>query len=307
MASIAFRIVALGALTAASTTFGCTTEATHQQWESLSNEEVERGLSPSATAALLEDAPTLQAAEARMPALVESARFMGRFLGAIAEVASADTAEAEEQLPPIVVPSDTDDEQAFGTSLSLGLPCPGDQFAPVSDFSRGGARLNSPELTSLDVDALLAGGEFLLSFEACELGPITIDGRLPGRYVVDRELLASVGAINPGDQPLAAVALDASQLDFQGADLPLGVVAFACGGSAPCRDDVRVAAELDAGDAGTFRLSFRVTETTWTGQEAITVELAAADGTARCTFTYYTAAAAAYGVTGAPTLTCSSG
>ncbi len=286
---------------------GCATEATHQQWDSLSSQEIEAGLTPSAPADLLDVAPTLQATQARLPALVETARFMGRFLSAMAEVAEADTSEAEEQLPPVVLPSEGDDVRTLGTSLFLSVACPGDQFAPVNDFSHGSARLDSPELTSLDVEALIAGGEFLLTFDACELGPITVDGRLPGRYLVDLDLLATAGAINAGDEPVAAVALDASQLDFQGSELPLGVVAFACGGSAPCRDDVRVSAELDAGDAGSFRVNFRVTSSTWTRQEAITVELGAVDGSSSCTFVYYTAeAAAAFGVARAPSLSCSS-
>lgn len=284
---------------------GCATEAIHARWEPLTEEEVRAGLTPTGQLALLADPTTLASVEARLPALVETARFMGRFLTAVVGVAAADQSGAEAALPAGDNAPVRDGADTLGTSFFVAVACPGDQDAPVTDFSRGRVRLDSPELTSLELESLLAGGELLLSFQACAVGAFVLEGQLPGRYIVNLDSLSLPGGVTPDDKPLAALAVDASSLDVSGNYLPLGVVGFACGGQSPCHDDIRTVAELDAGELGTLRIGFRLTSVAWNGRQAIAVDVAGADGNARCTFEYYRAPPDAPGA--APSFTCTSG
>lgn len=238
----------------------------HRIWDSLSEDELQTRLeSPTADLTLGLTPGTMSDLESRLPALLEMSRFLGQLIDAVAEVAKTDYSSKEQQLPELKEAPPDNGEKRWGTNLYLRLACPGKDplGVPQRDFSAGDVRLDSGVLKSLDLRALLSGGEFLLSFNRCELGPMTFDAEIPGRYTLDVSRLKSGSADT--ELPPLALAISGDGIDYEGTGIPLGVLLVGCGGSGSCRDDLRVAAEFKTG-AGSFVATFRALQSFWSGQ-----------------------------------------
>lgn len=274
-------------LASALLSLSCKNKLTYDQWDTLTVEEVSTALNqPSGK---LEDSEVMQNVQEqvalRIPALVETARFVGHLATTVSQVnqSGTDTSSIPESTEPENADED-DDVNSWSTSLYLKVACPGPQTEPPFDFSNGEVRLLSPELRGIDLQALINGGDFLLKFDECQLGELKVEAQLPGRYLLDPSLLGYPQLSNASDDPDApdfALAFDASE---NSKDVPLGVLGFACGSSTTsCSSDVRVAAEFDAGDAGTYVVQMRLTTGYWQNQKDLKVTIRGGDAESSCT------------------------
>lgn len=263
---------------------GCSSAPiTHRTWDSLSEEELQTRLSsPTADLSLGLTAQQVSGLEARLPALVELSRFLGQVVSAVSSVAETDYSSEESRLPAVEEAPAESQERGWGTNLYLRIACPGaDPDARATDFSAGEARLDSARLRSLDVTELLKGGEFLLSFERCQLGPMKVDADFPGRYTLDVDRLKS--GVGASDAPALAIALSGDEVEQGSTAWPLGMIMVGCGGSGACDEDLRVAAEFRTG-VGSFVVAFRALQSFWSGQ-GLSLSLAGRDTTAECEYT----------------------
>lgn len=266
---------------------GCSTpEVTHRTWDTLEVDEIQRRLNePTGSVLGDEDTELIRAVEQRLPFLLDIVRFSTHMVTVVNEVSRPPN--AVDAGPEPMGPGPNGD---WNTSFYLGLACPGD--SPLGtlpprpySFENGEARVDSPALNGLDLGDLLSGENFLLSFRQCQLGPILLDGEVPGHFVIDLAQLGLTRGEPDPDVPRFGLALDLLELEFGETQLPFGVVGIACDGATTCLDDVSVGVELDAKDAGTYVFKFRVTRDYWQGSQSITIGAFASDGEATCTFT----------------------
>lgn len=264
------------------TILGCSSSAlTHRTWDSLSEEELQTRLS-SPTADLSSRLTTQQVSglEARMPVLLEIGRLVGHVIGAVTEVTNTDYSDEEARLPEVDEPPAQ--ETGWGTNLYLRVACPGaDPAKPRGDFSAGSVRLDSARIRSSDLRELIEGGEFLLSFEACQLGSMRVDARFPGRYTADVARLA--GGIGEAGEPAFAMALSADEVEQGTTASPLGMLMVGCGSEGACDEDLRVAAEFRT-EAGSFVISFQALRSFWSGG-SLKLTIQGSDSLAECEYT----------------------
>jgi hypothetical protein len=144
--------------------------------------------------------------------------------------------------------------------------------------------VESPELGSIDKAALLSGGEFLLRFDDCQLPIGVLDTQFPGRYVSNNVPYLQVPGApsDPQDGPEFALALTTGKVD----QAAIGILGVACGSATTsCREDVRVALELQAPNGGSYVVTFRATSHFWSGTvQELEVSIGGADGTLSCTY-----------------------
>lgn len=272
---------------------GCSTpDAGHVTWESLSEEEVVQRLG-FPTGQLNAQIVPAQAMpiERSLPGMFEAAHYLGQVLTDLDELASQDQSEAEVELPATTTPENAEDDATWSTNIYLRLACPGEAIDPPFSFTHGELRLASPQFDGLTFSSFIDQGEFLMSFNHCDLGSVRFDAKLPGRYLAtDSDLARSLFA-DPNLVPRHFIAVDLRQ----GNSGNLGIVALACGSATTsCRDDVLLAAEVLVPQLGTYVLWFRGTRSFWTDWSnhsysravAIDVGLIGADGRASCGASY---------------------
>lgn len=269
-------------------------ETGHEQWDSLTEREVVQRLgSPTGELPAASTPQNQRTLQQPLPGLFEAAHYLAQVLADLDELAADDQSDAAAELPESTTPHRDGSDKTWSTNLYLRLACPGNDVDPPFDFAQGQLRLNSPEFDGLDFAALIDQGEFLLSFDECDLGPITLDARLPGRYLPTDSPVIGTLFSDPDFVPRHLIALDASDA----ADGTLGVLAVACGREdSPCREDVRLAAEVRLPNAGSYVVAFRGTRAVWydwwqhgyTSTTTIDIDLIASDGTASCSAAYDT-------------------
>ncbi|HSC89834.1 MAG TPA: hypothetical protein VLC09_21305 [Polyangiaceae bacterium] len=264
---------------------GCQPEVSHLSWNSLDQEEIDRALDePTGTLPLREEPEILREVEARLPALLDASRFLSTVMQVAIDVGSSDANARMDELPEVTEGPKSAD-QTWGTSLYLRIACPGDFESPVTDFSRGEVRLDSPSLTTLDLRELRSGGEFLLSFGECRFGKTQLDAQIPGRYLLNAERLGYFASPDPDDTPVAAVGLDlgVALRELEGVD-PLGIVAVACGGKGACQEDYRFAAEFHSSATGSYVVRGRLLRDYWSKPTDVGLEISGATFASACTY-----------------------
>lgn len=254
----------------------------HESWPPLTSEEVMSGLgSPTAEFKAIVPDNVQATLEQVLPGVIEAARFVGHVAYVVSDLSESDHTEEEDSLPK-VSNAPQPDENAWGTSLYLRLACPGDSLSPPYSFDNGELRLDSPELRGLDLGSLIAGGQFLMSFDECRIGGLHLNARFPGRYVMDVSPWGIELPPSDPDYPHFGLAID---FDVDEVNAPVGIVGFACGSTTTtCQDDVRIVAELKT-SSGTFVTSLRVTSSYWNQATSTAVEIRAKNGSSRCTLT----------------------
>jgi hypothetical protein len=256
----------------------------HLSWTPLSEDEVQARLaSPTGPLFEAEHQQVVNHVRDRLPALLEATRFLAHIVNVVSEVSETDYSDVEAKLPEVEEgPSPTADS-TWGSSFYLRVACWGKDpvLGPVKDFTAGEVRLDSPELKSLELSSLIRGGEFLLSFRKCELGPLLMDAALRGRYMVDLTELETVGGTDA--RPNIGLALSTDTIDYQGHPGPLGLLAIGCGGEGGCGDDVRTVAELKT-EAGSYLVSFRALRSYWTQPGELAVTLRGRNSASNCSY-----------------------